>query len=470
VTSQHADARPPRPWPLLVLAAPAFVAIWSGWVGLGEMTGFGDVKPLPGTPLAGLTVHTAITLPIGVETYAAYALGVWLAEVGNARALAFARASAIGSLLLGAGGQVAYHLLKAAGVQRAPWPITTIVSVLPVATLGMGVALAHMLQRPKVDASASDLPVPDHAPAFRLAAGLRLEVERPGHDAPAPFPEARPRGVPRGRRGHGPRPGRGPRGAPGHRRPAGRPARPAPAPAPALGRSSRPGATARPCTSPGHGTPRRGPRPGSRSTSASPRRRRPGRSSTGGVSGRSASAPSVVGRLAGSQPADHARGPRPGSGRGPRRVSPPATGAARPAGLSRPGRVHGSCPQGPTGRSARSVAGRRGAGMPLRVGAARGSRRSRSTRRPVRGASCAASPGYSRPSSWVTQAAAWSGGSCGSGMPPGCRSSERTFEQPLPSGFTRPAGRSSPQRAGPPERPARGSGRPGRSASPGTVP
>jgi hypothetical protein len=192
VTSQHADARPPRPWPLLVLAAPAFVAIWSGWVGLGEMTGFGDVKPLPGTPLAGLTVHTAITLPIGVETYAAYALGVWLAEVGNARALAFARASAIGSLLLGAGGQVAYHLLKAAGVQRAPWPITTIVSVLPVATLGMGVALAHMLKRPKVDASASGLPVPDHAPAFRLAAGLRLEVERPGHDAPAPFPEAPP--------------------------------------------------------------------------------------------------------------------------------------------------------------------------------------------------------------------------------------------------------------------------------------
>jgi hypothetical protein len=185
VTSQPADARPARTWPLLVLAAPAFVAIWSGWVGLGEMTGFGDIKPLPGTPLAGLTVHTAITLPVGVETYAAYALGVWLAGAGNARALAFARASAIGSLFLGAGGQVAYHLLKAAGVTHAPWGITTIVSVLPVATLGMGVALAHMLRHPRVDASASELPVPDHGPSFRLAAGLRLEVDRPGHDAPA---------------------------------------------------------------------------------------------------------------------------------------------------------------------------------------------------------------------------------------------------------------------------------------------
>jgi len=37
-----------RRWPLFLIAAPAAVAIWSGWVGLGGMCGFGLVQPLPG--------------------------------------------------------------------------------------------------------------------------------------------------------------------------------------------------------------------------------------------------------------------------------------------------------------------------------------------------------------------------------------------------------------------------------------
>jgi hypothetical protein len=43
-------------------------------------------------------------------------------------------------------GQVAYHLLAQSGAARAPWPITTIVSCLPVLVLAMGTALAHMLR------------------------------------------------------------------------------------------------------------------------------------------------------------------------------------------------------------------------------------------------------------------------------------------------------------------------------------
>jgi hypothetical protein len=95
-----------RRWPLLLLAAGAFVAIWSGWVGLGEMTGFGIVHPLPGIA-DGFTLDSAITMPIGVETYAAYAMRVWLARAGSRRAQRFARTSAIGSLVLGGLGQVA---------------------------------------------------------------------------------------------------------------------------------------------------------------------------------------------------------------------------------------------------------------------------------------------------------------------------------------------------------------------------
>src|ERR1019366_9784454 len=62
-------------WPLLVLALPATVAVWSGWVGIGQMTGF---------------------------------------------------------------GQVAYHLLTQAAASHAPRGITTAVSCLPVLVLGMG--------------------------------------------------------------------------------------------------------------------------------------------------------------------------------------------------------------------------------------------------------------------------------------------------------------------------------------------
>jgi cytochrome bd-type quinol oxidase subunit 2 len=93
----------------------------------------------------GFSINTAITLPVGVETYAAYALRAWLSGNASMRARRYAKWSAIGSLLLGAAGQVIYHLMTAADVTSAPWPVTTLVSCLPVAVLGMGAALAHLL-------------------------------------------------------------------------------------------------------------------------------------------------------------------------------------------------------------------------------------------------------------------------------------------------------------------------------------
>jgi hypothetical protein len=131
-------------WPLVLLAFPAFVAIWSGWVDLGRLTGFGVVHPFPGI-WDEARLNTAITLPVGLETYAAYALYVWLSAVVPAPARRFAKWSAIGSLALGAAGQVAYHLMVAAGMERAPWQITTAVACLPVAVLGLGAALRHLV-------------------------------------------------------------------------------------------------------------------------------------------------------------------------------------------------------------------------------------------------------------------------------------------------------------------------------------
>lgn len=141
------SSRPVRIWPVLLIALPAAVAVWSGWVGLGELTGFGVIHPLPGI-WDSARLNTAITLPIGVEAYASYALYVWLSgRVLTAKTVNYAKWSAIGSLALGAAGQIVYHLMQAAGTPIAPWPITMLVACLPVVVLGMGAALTHMLLR-----------------------------------------------------------------------------------------------------------------------------------------------------------------------------------------------------------------------------------------------------------------------------------------------------------------------------------
>ncbi len=156
------QARAVRSWPLLILALPAAIAVWSGWVGIGQMTGFGQIHPLPGI-WDSLHLDTAVTLPVGVEAYAAYALRAWLSAstAVSARTRRFARRSAIGSLLLGMAGQIAYHLLAQARETHAPWGITTAVSCLPVLVLGMGAALAHLLRADLADQAQP--PPPDHA-------------------------------------------------------------------------------------------------------------------------------------------------------------------------------------------------------------------------------------------------------------------------------------------------------------------
>jgi hypothetical protein len=136
-------------WPLFLIAAPAAVAVWSGWVGLGALCGFGLVQPFPG--IVSWHLDTAITLPVGVEAYGAYALGAWLTPGVPDRARTFARRSAVGALALGMLGQVVYHLLSAAHATRAPWPVVVLVSCLPVATLGFGAALTHLLREPVPD-------------------------------------------------------------------------------------------------------------------------------------------------------------------------------------------------------------------------------------------------------------------------------------------------------------------------------
>lgn len=131
-------------WPIVLLAAGAFVAIWGGWVDLGRLAGFGPVNLLPG--IVDFYVDLSITLPLGMEVYAAFALGVWLTHRRiRPAARTFAGWSVLASLIIGAVGQVAYHLLAAAQVDHAPTPIVVAVACVPVAVMGMGAALSHLL-------------------------------------------------------------------------------------------------------------------------------------------------------------------------------------------------------------------------------------------------------------------------------------------------------------------------------------
>ena len=190
VTTDRSSAVPVRAgtvrsWPLLVLAAPAAAEVWSGWVGIAQKTGSGLVSPLPGIWPA-LHLDTTITLPVGVEAYAEYALRAWLArEDGlSSRTRRFARWSAIGSFALGMAGQVAYHLLAQAGAARAPWPVTTLMSCLPVLVLAMGDRAGPHAARRRSHRSGPARPRRDRQTSHALV--------RRGPGRTSPGPERRP--------------------------------------------------------------------------------------------------------------------------------------------------------------------------------------------------------------------------------------------------------------------------------------
>ena len=168
---EKSGTRAPR-WPLLLIAAPASVAVWSGWVGLGLLCGFGVIHPLPGI-WGSLRVNTDITLPVGVESYGAFALYVWLASGAGPRTRKFACLSALGALSLGCVGQVAYHLLAAAHAARAPSAVVVVVACLPVVTLSLAAALLHLMHAEAAERAAAE------AAEMRAA----MEAERARADA-----------------------------------------------------------------------------------------------------------------------------------------------------------------------------------------------------------------------------------------------------------------------------------------------
>ncbi|MCD2444337.1 helix-turn-helix domain-containing protein [Agromyces sp. SYSU K20354] len=131
-------------WPLFPLYIGAYVAIWGGWVSLGRMSGFGPTEMLPG--ILPWTLDLSIVLPLGLEAYAAFSLGVWLTRKQIApSARRFARWSSLAGLGLGIAGQVTYHSLVGLGYEAAPLWVVMVVAAVPVLTLAAASTLTHEL-------------------------------------------------------------------------------------------------------------------------------------------------------------------------------------------------------------------------------------------------------------------------------------------------------------------------------------
>ena len=185
-------------WPLFLIGSSAAVAVWGGWVGLGELSGFGVVHLLPGI-WDSFHLNTAITLPIGVEAYGATALGAWINPATPKAARKFAKRSAIGALALGMLGQVAYHLLSAYHYRAAPWWIVTVVACLPVITLGFAAALHHLRNVEDEEEPVQTSPVlpePPKVETFTPVAPPMPHLERTLPTPAAPWPVPAPAPVP----------------------------------------------------------------------------------------------------------------------------------------------------------------------------------------------------------------------------------------------------------------------------------
>ena len=224
--------RPVRRWPLVLIAAPAAVAVWSG---LGRARRAVRVRDrAPAARHRGRVPAEHRDHPAG---RGGGVRRVRARRVADPRqrpaARRFARRSALGALALGMAGQVIYHLLAAAHATRAPWPVVVLVSCLPVLTLGFGAALTHLLR-----GGARPCRTPRRHPRRTDSSGHHSATARgrdPGHhgghrrgttqDASAAMPRTRQRSPRRtGTGGHrdGRRPAAGP--PPGHGRCGHRPA------------------------------------------------------------------------------------------------------------------------------------------------------------------------------------------------------------------------------------------------------
>lgn len=124
--------------------------------------------------------------PLTVDCYALTAVRVWLARsTRSGRARRFARANAVGAILLSVVGNATWHLV-AADLVTVTWVVAVLVGAVPPVVLGLVAHLAVLRTQDDEqdrDGTAVPLAVP---PGRREAPGTKGTVPSPGSTDPAP--------------------------------------------------------------------------------------------------------------------------------------------------------------------------------------------------------------------------------------------------------------------------------------------
>lgn len=134
--------------------------------------------------LAGWSRDMSPLLPIVVDTVAATASRLWLAEDTPDKVRRFARAVALGAILVSVGGNMIYHLAQAGYLLPGVWLTLSAGGIPPIALA----TVAHLtaLQRAAPEMGAPE--VPQEAPEM-ISAAPEVSVPAPTPPVPAIEPE-----------------------------------------------------------------------------------------------------------------------------------------------------------------------------------------------------------------------------------------------------------------------------------------
>jgi hypothetical protein len=165
-------------WVIVLIAVPAAVEVWASWVGLGSLCGFS-------VHIGKKAIGTGWTLAVGMETYGGLAAIVWLSAAPGPRSRAFAQWSALAAFGLSLLGQVAYHLMTAAGMTRAPAVVIAFVSCLPVLVIGFAAFLVHLVHADARTADAAAGAAGEAAAAREAALRAEANAERSAREEAA---------------------------------------------------------------------------------------------------------------------------------------------------------------------------------------------------------------------------------------------------------------------------------------------
>ncbi|MEV0177710.1 DUF2637 domain-containing protein [Streptomyces sp. NPDC050625] len=175
-TPEHPDSPTPpvprRDWLLYAgMAAVGLAAAASSYAALQDLA----VR-------TGWWPQLSWLLPLTTDAYAMTAVRVWLGHsTRNARARAWAKANAIGAIVLSVAGNAVDHAI-ASHVIAVSWPLIVAVSAIPPVVLGLLVHMAHL----------RSLPPASPAPSTPAAEHEWQAPEPAPAAAPPPIPPAPP--------------------------------------------------------------------------------------------------------------------------------------------------------------------------------------------------------------------------------------------------------------------------------------